>query len=225
MLGPYSGKEWENGPGTGTCAMRFRYPANDNQSEQRWHFDGGLSELWFGYWWKVPINFYHGTVGSGSNQKLNALWMDEYEFQGDGVGPTWTCQFRRADTNGSSRLSCYHISSDPGASSGETGQVGGSSNLITTPDDRGRWMFLLYYIKAATGIGTLDGVAKIYRMWEGGSSFELLWEDTDMDTYVPAGLSGFHYGYIMGWNNTLYAEETEFLMDDFTIWNYNPGLV
>ena len=205
--------QWENGPGIdGRHAMRFRYPAGVEFSEHRFSIGQELQEVWFGYWLRVPINFYHPQDGPG-NQKFFALWMDDYEFHGQ--GSTVTFQFRRQGTEGDSRVSNYVIRPEGfegrSGSSRHTGEMGGET--LWTIADRGRWMHVVIRVKAATSAGASDGVVQQWRRWEDESDYVQLFSRTDMDNHG----SGWRSGYVMGWANSPYAQDTEFLIDDFTI--------
>lgn len=212
MTGPFPEREWENGPeSAGHHAMRFRYPANDNMAEQRFTIGSANPEIWVSFWWRVPINFFHNS--GNSNQKLSALWMDGYE--GSGFGPTVTTQFRE-NGSGGSNLTVYYYATDEGQAQRHSGEIGGG-DLITTPDDRGRWMHLIWHARAATDSGTADGVIQIWRKWEGGSYSQLV-DISNAAIHAPdSGPIGFQSGYVMGWANAPYSENTEFLMDDFVI--------
>jgi hypothetical protein len=213
--GPYSGKQWENGPGkAGRHALRFDYPAGASMAEQRFVLGAPARDLWVRYWLRVPINFKHGT--GNTNNKLFAIWMDEYEYEGN--GPTVVWQFRN-DGGGGSNTVVYAIRSEPWTltSNRHTGEKQ-SQQFIRYPIDQGRWMELVFHVQAASRTDKPDGVIEMWRRWEGEQTFTLMHEITDAVIQPPqGGPSGWRAGYIMGWANATYEADTEFLVDNFEV--------
>ena len=194
-------RRWESRPGsTGRHAMRFRYPAGSDIAEQRFVLPETLSELWVCYWIRVPLNFSHPAV-SRDNQKFFALWQDDYEFHG--VGTTATFQFRRHGDAGSS-VSNYQIRPGSGGDR-HTGEAGGAA--LWSVADRGRWMHSCIYARHGA-----EGRIEQWRRWEDETDYRMLYEATH-----DLGAMNWSAGYIMGWANAPYAENTEFLIDDFMV--------
>ncbi|MGQ9424685.1 hypothetical protein ACXYTJ_01910 [Gilvimarinus sp. F26214L] len=199
----------------GDVSMRFDFPAGKGTwSEQRFSLAMPQEDIWIRYWLKVPTNFKHGS-GSPSNNKLFALWMDDYSHKG--AGPTVIWEFWN-DGSGGSRLA-YHYS--PGGH-----KVAGGHNqeapFIQYPADQGRWMQIVMHVKAATGPSANDGIIQLYRRWDGEESFTLLHDDQKANIAMPAGgPAGWKAGYFMGWSNPGYEQATEWLMDDLVISNSN----
>lgn len=187
---------------TGDYSLRFRYPAGEAWAEQRFTIGRNYQEIWFSYWIRVPLNFSY--PGSGLNNKWFAVWTgsDGYDKHGD---VTW--QLRG---NGSGANIVYQ---DGGVLSGETG----STPFIST-DDQGRWMNVVYQIVSASSLSAEDGIIRFYRKWLGDSNYLLIHEKLNANTYNPEEIiQGISHGYIMGWANAAYAEETEWLIDDFIV--------
>jgi hypothetical protein len=91
-----------------------------------------------------------------------------------------------------------------------------STPFISVPADRGRWMQLVFHIKASSSNTSDDGILEMWRRWEGGS-FKKLHEMTDAIMPVPiGGPNGWTAGYLMG-NTHGYFEDTEWLIDNFII--------
>ena len=90
--------------------------------------------------------------------------------------------------------------------------------------DKGRWMHLAFKAKHETRIGAHDGAWGIYRKWEGDSDYTVIIEDAGLDIPLPVSgtPAGFKQGYLLGWSNPSYLEETEFLLDDFVISEVTP---
>ncbi len=205
---------WENGPGVaGRHSMRFRYPAGQAMSEQRFNIGGAYEEIWIRYWLRVPINFNmnpQGPNSSNNNQKFFALWQDSYSTRGTGGNIQWN--FWRQAHNGGARFS-FSMSNDS-VGSGHHGHY----DDFMLPEDAGRWMQVVLYAKTASGNDSLDGEARLWRRWENEPDFTLISESQGRGFGVPeSGPAGWQAGYVMGWANSTYAETTEFLLDDFVV--------
>jgi len=201
---------WE--PKHGKHSLRFRYPAGEFLAEQRFNLGKAYKDIWFQYWVRVPVNYFHGQ-SSPSNHKFFALWMDGYSYHGN--GPTVIWEFWGDDT-GSSRLA-YHYSE------GGYNILGGHIDrqpFISVPDDRGRWMEITIHVKASSQGQSNDGVIELWRRWESESPDKrtLLHRKTDAVLPIPPeGPQGWKNGYFMGWANAAYSSDTEWLIDHVTI--------
>ncbi len=200
---------------SGIHSMRFHYPAGESMSEQRFNLVTPHRDLWFRYWLRVPVNFRHGT--GNNNNKLFAIYMDSYEFKG--LGPTVVWQYRNNGSNGSNTV-VYHLN-NTGTMNDSNGQRHSgelqSTPFITYPDDQGRWMQLVFHVKAASNSSLHDGVIQMWRRWQNESSFTKLHEITNAQIHSPVSTNGWRAGYIMGWANAAYSVDTEWLLDDFIV--------
>src|SRR5690606_6191303 len=195
-------------PGSsGDQALRFNYPAGQFMSEQRFDLGTAYRELWLRYWLKVPDNFEH-TKTQPSNNKLFALWMDDYSAKGDGPSVVWEFW---SDGKGGSQLAVHY-------SAGKytiTGSHLQHKPFISYPSDQGRWMQVMIHVKAASKRGSNDGVIETYRRWQDEASFTLLHRLTDADiASPPGGPNGWKAGYLMGWSNPAYARDSIGFVDD-----------
>ena len=103
--------------------------------------------------------------------------------------------------------------------------VGGAGTTFpnyVTVADQGRWMHVVYYMRASTGGGATDGQISWYRKWDGDANYTTI-DDLD-NIEVPvgtaslaAGYDGWGSGYLMGYANAPYDVETEWLIDDFNM--------
>ncbi|MFW5453687.1 hypothetical protein [Thioalkalivibrio sulfidiphilus] len=195
----------------GAHSLAFFYPAGEFWSEQRFSLGRAYPEIWIRYWLRVPSNFRHGHT-SPTNNKFFALWMDGYSQHGD--GPTIVWNFWRQGQTDSSRFT-YSLN--------ETGQPDGGHHshydfFIRSPEDQGRWMQVVLYAKMSTDATSMDGESRIWRRWEDESEFTLIGQTTGKNFSAPAsGPNGWQAGYIMGWSNPAYAEDTVWLLDAFTV--------
>lgn len=182
----------------GTYCLRFRYIAGNNMAEQRFFLGRHYPELWVRYWIRVPTNYYQG----GLNNKFAAFWTNVYDDLGD---VTWQT---RPTSGGSAKL----VVSDGGTSQPETDAYNG---FISVPADRGRWMQVVYRMIPASSSTARDGILQFYRRWSNEENFTLLYNKTNARFHM--GGQGIHQGYLMGWANDPYKEETEWLLDGFTV--------
>jgi len=197
---------------TGKHCLRFSYPPNKPWAEQRFDLGKPYRELWIRYWLRVPVNYTHELPRPGrpSNGKLLALWMDGYSQKGDGPTVLWN-SWRSGE--GSTNVTICH-------GAGEGTMFGHKQHklFISVPRDRGRWMQVVYHVKAATDRKSNDGWFRMWRRWEDEPTFT---KYTDLRNAnagpPPGGPEGWQRGYIMGYMNAAFKERTDFLIDDFTL--------
>ena len=203
----------------GSHGLRFRYPAdvNDSFAEQRFAIGSANSEIWCKFWMRVPDNFDHAP----GNNKLFAIWMDDYSASGGGPTVVWEYWPQGAGSElavhwseGDNVTAGVHILHAP---------------FISIPADRGRWMEICLHVKAATTRVTpinpssnpyniSDGIIQLWRRWDSDSNWTQLHDVTTANIAPPpGGPNGFSYGYVLGWCNSGFAEETDFVVDDFAI--------
>lgn len=210
-----SGKDWTAFDGVNS--LRFRYaPYGSSESgddkhwsEQRFNLGKPTRELWIRYWVRVPTNFTHQSLTGGpSNNKFFAIWSDVYTGTGS-VGMTF--EFWSGD--GVSRLAWHHP---------RTGHMD-LFDFIRWPQDRGRWMEVTVHLKMASSPTAKDGVLEFWQRWENETQPTKRFSRFDLDGqhyFPPSGQSdGFFNGYLLGYHNSGYAQETEWLIDDFSISN------
>lgn len=230
----YNNKVICNGPQTpagdgdwnaknGDNSLRFRYAANRNWTEQRFDLGIGYSEVWISYWIKVPANFSRGLTGGAANNKWFKFWMGDFSLY-DQAGVS---QFNTQDWAGKPATNIDVVLAYDNADG-----VGGYSSRYVdyiTPADSGRWMHIVYHMKASSGAGAKDGEISWYRKWENASSYETIADLNNIEIPIGAksianGYSGWSSGYLMGWANRPYTEDTEWLVDDFMVSTTSPLL-
>lgn len=211
MLGPYPDRRWENAASSsGRHAIRFRYAAGADTAEQQFRLNTAYPEIWVRFALRVPVNFQHGSTAP-SNNKLFMFWMDNYSTKGD--GSTVGMEYRNDGSGGSN----FYVKVSPGRYSVLGGDQG-SVSFIRYPSDQGRWMQIVVRIRAESTPDSKDGIVQVWRKWEGETQFTQTHDRGGQPIRIPsAGPAGFSAGYLMGWANTKYAVDTEFLLDDFTV--------
>lgn len=204
-----SGRNWE--AKTGEHSLRFLYEPNKAWTEQRFRMGKAYPELWMGFWLRVPLNYSHPTVSSASdNQKLFALWMDDYSSKGE--GSTVSMEFR-----GSGGGSSYFYGKISSGGYTVTGRDLNPAPFIDVPRDRGRWMHLVVHIVSETSPGAKDGTMQVWRKWESESDYTKTHDIGGQPIRLSSSVRGFAAGYLMGWANAEYPVVTEFLLDDFEL--------
>jgi hypothetical protein len=133
--------------------------------------------------------------------------MDDYSQHGSGPTIVWNF-WRQAD--GNSSFSFCH--------SARKGHHGYANGFLVSPRDQGRWMQIALYAKMSSSLEASDGEARIWRRWEGENKFAMISESVGYGFHPPQrGPNGWAAGYILGWSNASYAEDTEWLLDAFTV--------
>jgi len=201
---------------TGSYSLRFRYPAGQAQAEQRFDTGTPMKDLWISYWLRVPTNFSYGSTGEGTDKFLS-MWQDGYE--GGGVGSTVWLSMHRSGTGATLGLTY--------TTGNNTGSLGYQQDVpFITTADRGKWMKLVIHFKTESSPGASDGMIETYRLWNGSTQYIRLHQALNLPLKVPPnGPNGFKSGYILGWANAAYDVETDWLLDDFTIYDSKPNMV
>ncbi len=209
----FPGGNWT--PHSGNYSMRFRYAAGANWSEQRFDLGKPHTEIWISFWLRVPINYAYASGREPA--KLFALWMDGYSQHGDG-STVWLSMWRDPNNPSDARVGFTYSLGGHTESTGFRQVV----PFITTTD-RGRWMQIVLHIKAESSPGKSDGVIQTFRKWGNENKFTKLHDFSAAPIKIPpGGPIGFKDGYILGWVNAPYTENTEWLMDDFSLLNSPP---
>jgi hypothetical protein len=199
----HSPRDWNNK--NGNYGLRFRYPAGEPWAQQEFELGQAKKEIWIRYWLRVPVNFSH----DGQNYKFFSFYMDGYSTLGTGSTVWWNML---PNSNGNSLA----FNLGDGTSTG--GWVWGTNPFIKVPDDRGRWMQIVIHLKTESSPGASDGLVELWRRWDGESGFTQFDSHADLPLKLPnTGVQGWWQGYILGWANPGYLQDTEWLLDDFTL--------
>lgn len=204
------GRDWSTTDGF--HSLRFRYSAGEAMTEQRFDLGAAHREIWIRYWTRVPVNYYHNNPASGAaNNKFFALWMDGYSQEGD--GSTFWLSLENAGS-GNSNLA---FTSSKGYFNASMGMQQGTP-FINATRDRGRWMSVVIHLKCQSSDGNIDGVVETWRRWKNEASYTKIHSANNVNLRVPpGGPNGFKMGYLFGWANGEYLEDTEWLVDDFEV--------
>ena len=171
-------------------------------------------ELWVSYWIRVPVNY---SRGSGPyNNKWLTIWMGDNTLYDDMYVSFIVARDTAGtpSTNADMTLQYYD-----GLGAAHTVNV--YPNFLRT-EDAGRWMHNVYHFKASSGNGATDGEVAWYRKWKGDINYETVGLAQNIEMIVSqksldAGFSGFYEGYLMGYASDPYANDTEWLLDNFEL--------
>lgn len=202
-------------PRSGTHSLRLRYDGaplgTDGFAEQGFRIDGGLSEVYFEYYLHVPANYFH-RVDYPTNNKLFRVWQDKSNSN------TFSITTEYELTSACAGCSKHRMIAEQ--TGGKT--IENNPNPLIGPNGHiviGEWNQIRFGFKAASGLGKADG---FYRMWVNGV---LVSELANFEFWNKKGLPEtlIEAGYLMGWSNSGWNEDTEFFVDDFKVYSSNPG--
>lgn len=192
----------------GTYSLQFTYPAvadgEDGMSEQRFYLGGNYRDVTVEYDLLIPANYYHRTQsGAANNKGFLYLWANTY---GD-PRPLVATNFW-PDGSGQSIGSIYTRPNDLGHYMEFTAPAIASS-------DAGKWLHIVVRYAYASAANN-DGIAQIWKTPEGGTQVQIV-NKTNGPWYHADG-TGFDNGYLLGWSNSGFAQETRLYIDNFKVW-------
>ncbi len=200
--GPIAGKNWQ--AYRGDNSLRFRYPAGEPWAEQRFDMGDAYPELWVKFVLRVPLNYKHDSSIGQKNRKLFVVYPGHYTDSGTIYWEFW------GDSNNSSSKIQIIYSNENGHSTG----IANGIPFLVLPDDIGKWVALVFHMKAQSSETTSDGMVELWVQKEGSPIEKVAHYDGIPIGFPSDGPFGWDGGYIMGWANGNYDEETEWLMDD-----------
>lgn len=180
---------------------------DDSFSELRFKMDRLYQELWIRYRLYVPENYYHRDAeGSDNNKGYIMLWSGEYNNECNIlVANSW---WPLAD-GGTKSMGQWKTNTNTSRHYNEETYSGIS---IDQSADLGKWQDIVIHVKVADFELKNNGILQI---WKNGT---LINSHIDIDNYSRDGiLNGIDQGYILGWSNSGFAEDTLLLVDDFAI--------
>lgn len=194
----------------GLYSLKFTYAATDEKtdtwSEQRFRLGKPYKEIWISYDIRIPENYHHRKVsyGSSNNKGFIMLWSGDYSKP---TGIVLGTEFW-AEKDGSSTASVRL------AGVGFDKHFWGACPSIIKLSDRGRWIKITAHLKYATPENN-DGIMRLWKTYEDGKS-QIACNISD-GAWYSAVSPGFDAGYILGWSNSGFNEETKFYVDNFTV--------
>jgi len=213
---------------SGTHSLRFLYRAKaeclDATAEQRFTFGHPLPEVWLEYYIHYPAGgeggsarYYHrneitaGCADGSSNNKFISLFGPNYGGETTFGLQTWPS---RVSAAGDSRIDVAY------SKEGRNGvwfYPGANADPFITDAERGQWLQIRVHARVAD-FGQADGVIQL---WKNGT---MVLNAQGLDWYDSTGRADFLLnGYLMGWSNSGYSEATNIYIDDFKLYDTNPG--
>lgn len=207
-------------PKTGTYALEFKYQAAadnfDSNSEQRFTFGNYYKNVWAKFVIFIPTNYVQRSQTTGSNNKWFVdLWQDGY---GDNAGVAF-------DVNlWSATVASFFVSvprgTDPKYNAGgrHIGNAAWADMAVIKSSDRGKWLTVVQHFKYVTNATSNDGAIELWITPEGEARRAHI-NKLDGDWYIQETATngrGANNGYLMGWANTGYLQETKFYIDSIT---------
>ncbi len=192
-----------------THSLAFKFSAKpdgeDSFSEQRFKLGAYYTDIWISYDLFIPENYYHRSQSESTNNKgYLYLWSGDYgNPDGPGMGPNlWP------NGDGSSNHSFYMWG--PGLDK-HIWDAAPESILLS---DRGQWIKIVCHYKYATAAAN-DGVAEIWKVYSDDTVTKI--QDIQNGSWYVKGQQGFTTGYLLGWANSGFDEETIFYVDNFVV--------
>jgi hypothetical protein len=198
----------------GYNCLRFRYGPNaigeDSSAEQGFNLGRDLTELWIEYDLHIPANFVLRNEPQANNKFL-ALWGADYN-----VGTTALLEYEYAGSTASSVSKMLSLADlYPGQLVREGDRFRATSFLTAALG--GTWQQVRVHYRHASGPGATDGV---FEGWFGGAlQFR---SRTDWVFWQTGGSNYMRNGYLMGWANSGFADETDFHIRGIKFYDSDP---
>lgn len=185
---------------SGTRAARFHFTGKPDPKADAWaelRFDLGkpYRDLWFAYALFIPKNYAHRR---NANNKFFRLWGTDYGDKEKIGASTWA----NSPPDGFSRLRC-----DWDSTGGGMGEGGKNHPDFITAADLGRWMRIMIHCEAATA-----DVKGTIQIWKNGTL--IIDNANQVALYKDGGIHAYKQGYLLGWANSGFTEDTDFYIDD-----------
>lgn len=196
----------------GNKAADFNFKGNhdlsaDAMSELRFDLGKLYTEFWMQFDVYIPKNYTHRDGESTDNNKFFRLWPETYS-DSEKIGAS----LMRDKSNFGSLIAIdYSKQADWGLSLA----AGGTASDYISINDLGKWIRVKVYIKTAS----TSSFAEI-AIYKNGSLFI---QDSPALDYNPS-VNGVRYGYLLGWSNSGFDEDTHILIDNFYITENEPDL-
>lgn len=200
---------------SGTHSLRFRFEADvlgdDSWAEQRFNLGRNLTEIWIDMMIYVPANYRHRN-DSPSNNKFIRIWGDDYAAENKVGASTWFSS--SSPTTSSMRIDRFTTPSGMGPSSGPDGVTSPTAAYAVT---KGAWNRVRLHFRHTTSFLDNNALAEV---WFGATKV-LSW--SDMNQVFDSARPYWNAGYLLGWSNSGFDEETIFFIDDVKFYSTNPG--
>lgn len=217
------------------CALLFYYAAGINSwAEQRFAIDTsalgtkGLKDIWLQYDIFIPTNYYHrdlepnGSNWVGGGEKLLSLFADEYSNPNPtlilglnmmrrtydtGVANTW-------NQGGSYQSGSFAVTRN---GSRDFYQMWPDQNkpVVDVKVDLGTWQRRTIHVTMPNSATSNDGVVEFWVKRANGTLGKII--DVHDGWFYGGTQNYINGGYLLGWSNTGFDNDTYFLIDNVII--------
>jgi hypothetical protein len=207
---------------TGTKSLKFTYSGNadvcdDASAEQRFNIGQSVNEAYVGYYIYFPSNYAHrtpsGCSSNANNNKVFRIWSENADYTGDPIK-----MGASLEASSVSRLFPEAMKSwvdngwaiDCNGSMGDVSSVGTLGSWTLAPVDLGKWLHFEFHVKVDEGTGNAA-----IEFWVDG---DLKYSDLTLDySNSPCVRNYFETGYLMGWANSGFTQDTSIYIDDVVV--------
>jgi len=209
-------------PRTGTYSLRFKYAGvadgEDGFSEQRFSLGADYTSLWISYYIYVPSNYYHRNSAGVDNNKWFRVWASDTDFH-------LTTEMEEQDDHDGTSYIRRFLCGSRGINGAPTSEPGRADIIgAAYPIKPGQWNYMQFWFQSASDRETQDGTAE---WWANGTKIQWLnwdlWANDGGDGGDPGQPAYVNNGYILGWSNAGFDNDTIFHVDDIDIYTSNPG--
>ncbi len=158
------------------------------------------------------------------NNKFSTQWQGKYSNGGltletqalmPANGAELGVSYFRPTINGSvSHKGSYNL---------ENNFFGGDAAVAFHPKDNGKIVEFVVERKRSSALTARDGGYRIWRKVE-GEDWSLVFMDMQQQNFVE-GANYFDNGYVLGWSNSGYSENTSFWLLGWQLWNVKPDFL
>lgn len=199
-------------PKDGKFSLKFTFAGTDDTTdswaEQRFTLGKRYSEIWVSYDIRIPDNYYHRTasVGTSNNKGFLMLWGGDYSKP---TSPKMGVEFWPNEDGSGNSTASVRLSGV-----GYDKHYWKACPNIVTLSDRGKWIKIVVHAKVPT-VSNNDGIYQLWKVYDDGKVVQAC-NLVDSEGYVATN-AGFDSGYILGWSNSGYKDETVFYVDNFKV--------
>lgn len=195
---------------SGNNSLRFFFEGSkdlndDAMSEQRFEFGSNQNDFYIRYYIYLPQNYTIRDSGGANNNKFISFWEHSSGYSGpmarnmesSGTGQTHSLKYKAKIAGWPNELNC----------GGSVGFIPDGDSANITNDMIGSWTCIEHHIKTET-----ENDPGAFQMWIDGElvidNQNLTWEDG------PCEPGYINRGYLMGWANSGFDEDTYIYIDD-----------
>lgn len=202
----------------GYDAIRFRYgpdaPGEDTNSEQRFNLGRNITELWLEYYLHIPSNYVHRN-DSPSNNKFFRVWGDDYASANKlGMSTQYDTDFP-PDNSGLGFEYNYKAWADGTLGFGPDGFR--STRAEYGDALKGTWTQVRMHYRMVSATDADDALMELW--FNGVKQITFANVPQKYDVAKPY----WNQGYLMGWSNSGFLNETDFHIRNVKFYNSNPG--